>query len=276
MNWVRQLPFAVYSVLLSIVVGVILWATGITSDSAAILAALGLELVVTVHRVQADLRQLTDPLRGLPQGDELADALSIARTIVTAKSQPARNILETFTMTYSSRIRELSTGSVRLSPSEFMEWSKHLFGSARGGDTFFATSHLAGGEYWKQNYGLRYEKLNRDAKIRGLEIQRIFLLRDDDHLREYRHVLDRQSEFSDVWVATLDMGDRTLNLGRRDFFVYNSDLAAEFHFTGPEMELDHIQITTDRDQVRQLSEDYRDLRDSFAYQYKPNQHTGDA
>jgi len=265
----QQLPFAVYTVLLSLTVGVVLWATKITGEGAAILAALGLELVVIVHRVHADLRKIADPLRGLIISTRLEEALTSARQIMTSKNPQARKLLESATTAYASRIRELHGGWVTLSPADFMVWVEDLFSSADPGDTFNATSHLAGGEYWKQNYGRRYETLNRIGQMRGLAIQRIFLLRDDDHIREYKDVLDRQSEFSNVRVATFDADDNSMNLVRRDFFVYNDEVAAEFHFTQPGMELAHIQVTTDRDQVRRLAAEYARVRDPFSRPYTP-------
>ena len=150
-----------------------------------------------------------------------------------------------------------------------MEWVEGVFGSAKAGDKFTATSHLAGGEYWKQNYGKRYETLNRIAQMRGLAIERIYLLRDDDHINEYREVLSRQCEFADIRVVTFDADDNSMNLLRRDFFVYNTDVAAEFHFTQPGMELANIQVTTDRDQVKRLASDYARLRDPFSRPYTP-------
>jgi hypothetical protein len=268
-KWHQQLPFAVYSVLLSLGVGIILWATKITDEAFAILAALGLELVVVVHRVHRDLDRITDPLRGLIHSANLDEALVSARQILASKNPQARVLLESATAAYATRVKELRTGWVMLSPADFMAWVEDLFGSAKSGDTFCATSHLAGGEYWKQNYGKRYESLNRAAQLRGLAIQRTYLLRDDDHIQEYKDVLDRQSEFADIRIATFDADDHSLNVLRRDFFVFNKEVAAEFHFTHPGMELAHIQVTTDREQVKALAAQYARLRDIFSRPYKP-------
>jgi hypothetical protein len=268
-KWYRQLPFAVYSVLLSLTVGLVLWATDITGESAAILSAIGLEIVVTVHRVHADLSKLADPLRGLVRNSRLDEALVAARELLASKNPQAITMLESATVAYATRVKELRTGWVTLSPADFMEWAEGLFNSAKPGDTFCATSHLAGGEYWKQNYGKRYETLNRIAQARGLTIQRIYLLRDDDHIKEYRDTLNRQSEFVDIRVVTFDKDDSSLNVVRRDFFVYNTEVAAEFHFTQPGMELAHIQVTTDRDQISRLAGEYARLRDAFSRPYTP-------
>jgi hypothetical protein len=246
-----------------------LWATKITGEAAAILAALGLELVVIVHRIHYDLRKITDPLRGLIHSAKLDEALASAREILASKNPQARILLESATAAYATRIKELRTGWVTLAPADFMEWVEGLFGSSKSGDRFCATSHLAGGEYWKQNYGKRYEALNRSAQMRGLSIQRIYLLRDDDHIQEYKDVLQRQSEFADIRIVTFDVDDHSMNLLRRDFFVFNGDVAAEFHFTQPGMELAHIQVTTDREQVAKLASEYARLRDTFSRPYKP-------
>lgn len=268
-KWYQQLPFAVYSVLLSLGVGIVLWATKITGEQAAILAALGLELVVIVHRVHHELGKIADPLRGLVHSSRLDEALTTARQILRSNNRQARVLLESATAAYATRIRELQSGWVTLSPADFMEWAEGLFGSARSGDTFCATSHLAGGEYWKQNYGKRYETLNRSARMHGLSIQRIYLLRDDDHIQEYKDVLDRQSEFADIRIVTFDIDDHSMNLLRRDFFVFNGEVAAEFHFTQPGMELAHIQVTTDTEQVKRLASEYARLRDTFSRPYAP-------
>ncbi len=269
MKWHKQLPFGVYSVLLSLGVGLILWITKVTDEGAAVLAAIGLELVVVVHRVHYDLRKIADPLRDLIRSAELESALTAAREIISTKNPQARVLLESATNAYATRIKELHTGWVKLSPADFMEWVEEVFTSAKPGDTFNATSHLAGGEYWKQNYGRRYETLNRIAKTRGLAIQRIYLLRDDDHIQEYKEVFARQSDFGDIRIVTFDADDNSMNLLRRDFFVYNGDVAAEFHFTQPGMELAYIQVTTDRDQVRKLAGEYARLRDTFSRPYTP-------
>jgi hypothetical protein len=263
----QNLPFGVYSTLLSLTVGIVLWATKITDEWAAILAALGLELVVTVHRVHADLHKLADPLHGLVRSARLDGALTAARDILRSGNPQAKVLLESATTTYASRIRDLHGGWLTFSPADFMEWVEGLFSSANPGDTFCATSHLAGGEYWKQNYGKRYETLNRIGQMRGLAIQRIFLLRDDKHIREYKDVLDRQSEFSEVRVATFDADDPSMNLLRRDFFVYNDEVAAEFHFSQPGMELTNIQVTTDRDQVKRLAAEFARVRTPFSRSY---------
>lgn len=268
-KWLQNLPFGVYSVLLSLGVGIVLWATDITDEKYAILAALGLELVVIVHRVHADLRKLTDPLRGLVSNVELDRALTLARDLMQSKNRQASGLVEWLTARYAGRIKDLHGGWVTLTPREFMEWVEGLFASARTGDTLCATSHLAGGEYWKRNYGRTYETFNRMGHMRGLAIQRIFLLRDEDHIREYKDVLDRQTEFSEVRVATFDADDSTMNLVRRDFFVFNDEVAAEFHFSHPGMELDNIQVTTERDQVKRLAAEFARVRSPFSRPYTP-------
>ncbi|HEY0636812.1 MAG TPA: hypothetical protein VGD67_04135 [Pseudonocardiaceae bacterium] len=267
MSWHKQLPFAVYSVLMSIGVGVILWLTKITSEEAAVLAAIGLELVVITHRVHHDLGKITDPVRGLIRTTQLDDALESARAILRSKNPHARALLESTTAAYATRVKELSTGWATFSPADFMEWIEDLFTSARPGHTLHATSHLAGGEYWKRNYGKRYEALNRSAVMRGLAIQRIYLLRDDEHIQQHAEILDRQSEFADIRVVTFDSDDTTMSPLRRDFFVYNNEVAAEFHFSQPGMELSHLRVTTEPEQVRKLAGDYARMRDTFSRPY---------
>jgi hypothetical protein len=269
MKWYRQLPFAVYSVLLSLGVGLILWLTKISGEEAAILSAIGLELVIIVHRVHFDLGKVADPVRGLVHSAELDKALVAAREIMSSKNPQARVLLESATQTFANRIMELHSGWAKFSPTAFMEWVEGLFGAAKPGDSFHATSHLAGGNYWKLNYGKRYEALNRSAQARGLQIQRIYLLRDSNHLAECREVLDRQAEFADIRLILLDNNDQSMRLPHRDFFVYNNDVAAEFHFTEPGMELAYIQVTTNRDEIRKLASEYARMRDTFSQPHRP-------
>ena len=277
MKLLLQVPFAVWTILLSLGVGLILWASGITGEGSAILAGIGLELVAIVHRVHLDLRKLADPLRGLPQSHELQETLDSAREIMATKSLQARKLLEATTVTYASRIKDLRYGSMTLLMPEFMEWADDFFKSTGKGDSFNATSVLAGGRYWEETYGKTYERFNRDAGSRGLKIQRIFLLQDENHLEACKAVLDRQLTFSEVWVATFDKQDSTMQPGGRDFFVYNGDVVAgEFHFQGPDRRLTHIQITTDRDEVRKLASEYARLRDRFANRYSPSPGAGEA
>lgn len=270
MRWYRQLPFGVYSVLLSMGVGLILWLTKITGEEAAILAAIGLELVVIVHRVHFDLQRLDDPIRALVRNAQLDEAIGAARHILNSKNPQSKVLLESAVHTFANRIKELRTGWARFSPNDFMQWTEGLFGGAKPGDTFHATSHLGGGEYWRRNYGRRYEALNRSAQALGLAIQRIYIFRDAGHLDEFREVLDRQSEFTDVRIILLEEGDNSLRLPHRDFFVYNSHVAAEFHFAEPGMVLSHIQITTDTDQVKIMAAEYARMRDAFSRPYRPS------
>jgi hypothetical protein len=269
MKWYRQIPFAVYSTLLSLGVGVILWVTKVTEEWAAILAALGLELVVITHRVHFELRKIDDPIRSLVRHTDLDGAIGAAREILSSKNPQATVLLESAVQTFSTRIKELRTGWARFSPSDFMEWAEGLFSGARPGDTFQATSHLGGGEYWRRNYGRRYEALNRVASALGLAIQRIYIFRNEAHLDEFSEVLDRQAEFTEVRIILLDEGDSSLRLPHRDFFVYNNDVAAEFHFAEPGMVLSHIQITTERDQVKAMAVEYARMRDTFSRPYTP-------
>jgi hypothetical protein len=269
MRWYRQLPFGVYSVLLSMGVGVILWLTDITGEEAAVLAAIGLELVVVVHRVHFDLQRMDDPVRTMVRNTELAEAVVAAREILKSKNPQARVLLESAVQTFANRIKELRTGWARFSTSDFMEWAEGLFSGARPGHTLQATSHLGGGEYWRRNYGRRYEALNRSAQALGLSIQRIYIFRDAAHLDEFREVLDRQAEFTDIRTILLDEGDNSMRLPHRDFFVYNGDVVAEFHFAEPGMVLSHIQITTEREQVKSMAAEYARMRDAFSRPYTP-------
>lgn len=269
MKWTRQLPFGVYSVLLSMGVGLILWLTKITGEGAAILAAIGLELVVVVHRMHFELQKIDDPIRSLVRNAELDGAIGAAREILSSKNPQAKVLLESAVQTFATRIKELRTGWARFSPPDFMEWAEGMFSGAKPGHTFHATSHLGGGEYWRRTYGRRYEALNRSAQALGLSIQRIYIFRDASHFDEFREVLDRQAEFTDIRIILLDEGDTSMRLPHRDFFVYNTDVAAEFHFAEPGMVLSHIQITTEREQVKTMAAEYGRMRDAFSQPYRP-------
>lgn len=268
-RWYRQVPFGVISVLISLVVGIVLWATKITGELAAILSALVLELVIVVHRLLFNSERDADPLRGLLRSAEIDVALEAAREIVKSGNPHARALLDGAATAFAQRVTALNSGGVKCAPSEFMEFAEGLLAAAKPGDTLSATSHLAGGEYWALKYGKQYEELNREAHGNGLTIERIYMLRDDAHLEQVREILDRQSEFSEIRIILLDALDDSVDLSRRDFFVYDDDVAAEFHFREPNMMVDHITVTTRRDVVRENAKEYKRLRRSFSTPYVP-------
>jgi len=267
MKWYRQLPFAVYSVLLSLAVGLTLWLLRITGESAAILSALALELVVVSHRVLLQVEKADDPLRGMLRTAKIDEALVAAREILRSGNPQARALLEGTANAFADRVRALQSGGIRCSPSDFMEFAEGLFESAKTGDQLCATSHLAGGDYWNMIYGQQYERLNRVAQGRGLTIERIFLLRDEQHLAEVREILHRQSDFSSIKIILLNSIDGSMVLPRRDFFVYNQDATAEFIFTEPNMTVEYIHISTEAHRVRELAREYARMRDAFSCPY---------
>jgi hypothetical protein len=267
MKWYRQLPFAVYSLLLSMAVGLVLWLTKITGEAFALLSAIGLELVIVVHRVLFQIEKAEDPLRSLFRTAKIDEALEAGRHIIRSGNPQARALLEGTANAFSERVKALHSGTVRCSPSEFMEFAEGLFESAKPGHRLCATSHLAGGAYWDRLYGQRYENLNRAAAARGLEIERIYLLRDDDHLEEVRATLERQAAFSTVRTVLLNEIDDSVAAPRRDFFVYHTEVVAEFVFAEPNMTLEYINLTTDDGQVRNLAREYARIRDSFSHRY---------
>ncbi|GAA4882790.1 hypothetical protein GCM10023403_57670 [Pseudonocardia benzenivorans] len=266
-RWYRQIPFPAISVVISLGVGVVLWATKITGELAAILSALVLELVIVSHRLLYNSEKAADPLRGLLRTAEIDRALDSAREIIKSGNPHARALLDGTATAFAERVTDLNSGGVNCSPSEFMEFMEGLLASARTGDKLSATSHLAGGEYWARKYGRQYEELNREAHDKGLTIERIYMLRDVAHLERVRPILDRQSEFSEIRIVLLDGLDESVSAPRRDFFVYGDDVAAEFHFTEPDMVVDHITVTTRRDAVRERAKEYVRIRRAFSEPY---------
>ena len=260
MKWRKQLPFGVYSVLLSIAVGLTLWLVQITGEAAAILAALALELVIVCHRILFQVEKADDPLRGLVRSAKVDEALATAREILRSGNPHARRLLEGTVERFSQRVKSLRSGALRCSPAEFMDFAEQLLESSKAGDKLCATSHLAGGEYWQRNYGQLYEALNRAAHARGLAIERIYLLRDQAHLDQVRDVLDRQSAFSDIKIVLLDGLDDSISAPRRDFFVYNLGVSAEFVFAEPNMSVEGMDITTESERVQELGREFSRIR----------------
>jgi hypothetical protein len=271
-RWYRRIPFPVFSLLASLAVGLILWASGITGEAPAIIAALGLELVITVHRILLRIEKDADPLYGLLRTAKIDEALSAAAAILHNRNSQAQALLEELVTTFCGRVKRLQASGIDLPPSEFMEIADRIFNSVKPGDRLHATSLVAGGAYWQKAYGQQYERLNRIGHARGLEIERIYILRNQGHLDEIREILDRQSLFSRIRIVLLDGhdDDNTLTVPRRDFFVYNNEVVAEFIFVEPTMTIEYIQVSTEPDRVREMAREYQRIRDNFSSQYSPS------
>jgi hypothetical protein len=269
MKWYRKIPFPVISILLSLGVGLLLWLSNITSNSAAIVAALLLEIVIVVHRILAIAERESDPLHGLLRTARIEEALAGAARLVRSKNRQARALLEETVDAFCTRVKRLQSGGVQLSPLEFMKFADRVFSAAKPVDRLYATSHLAGGTYWHKAYGQQYERLNRQAQARGLTIERIYVLRDRKHLDQVRAVIDRQTAFSNVRIVLLEdhEKDGSLTVPRRDFLVYNNEATAEFVFAEPNMTIEYVHIDTDADHVREMFDEYTRIRDHFSTPY---------
>ncbi|HKP90819.1 MAG TPA: hypothetical protein VJT75_12710 [Thermoleophilaceae bacterium] len=247
--------------LLSLGAGVLLWVFDITDPGVAILCALGLEVVIVVHRILLGVER-ADPIRGMAQAPEIEEALTRSREVLRSGNRPARVLAEQTLSTFVERAKQMDSSGVRLSPQEFMDFADELLDSARAGDRLRATSVLAGGTYWSRAYGTQYEDVNRRASRSGLSIERLYLLRDESHLAEISEILERQAAFSDVRIALLDpfeTNDDGSDL-RHDFFVFNELVSAEFIFADPNMQIKHISVCTETDTVRRLAREYERIR----------------
>jgi hypothetical protein len=261
MHWYERVPLAVVSVFLSLAVGSLLYLAGISSVGVALLTAIALEIVIAVHRILARVSK-ADPLRGLVQAPEIESALASAREALRSSNRPAHMMTRQTLRAFVERVTDVATTGIAVSPQEFMSYADELLSSASRGDSLRATSVLAGGSYWSRAYGAQYEAVNRQASERGLAIERLYLLKDEAHLAEIADILARQVEFSSVRVALLDaleVGNDDVDL-RRDFFVFNELVSAEFVFVEPNAQLKHIRVCTGSAHVRQRLGEYERIR----------------
>jgi hypothetical protein len=261
MNWYQKMPLALVSVFLSLGVGALLYGSGISSPGVALLSAIALEIVIVVHRTFLQVSQ-ADPIRGLAQAPEIDHALTSAREVLQSSNRPARILTRQTLSTFIDRVTQMGSTGIPVSPQEFMSFAEELLGSTRRGDWLRATSVLAGGSYWSRAYGAQYEAVNRQASERGLSIERLYLLKDEAHLAKITGILERQVDFSKVRVALLDaieIENDNVDL-RRDFFVFNELVSAEFVFVDPNAQLKHILVCTNVNEVRRLAREYERIR----------------
>ena len=80
---------------------------------------------------------------------------------------------------------------------------------------------------------------------------------------------DRQAVFSSVRIVLLDEHEKdgSLTVPRRDFFVYNDEVTAEFVFAEPNMTVEHIQVSTEADHVGELAHEYSRIREHSSTPY---------
>ena len=239
--------------------GVVLSLLGV-SLGMSIVAALLLDLLliahVTSHRM-SDLMERVGAFPALPQVRSMLDAVhSVMRGEDRFRSMTLTYLLDEA----QHRVSQLNGGSFNCSPDEFMRIAERLFGSMKQGDTFSATSLLAGGEYWANVFGVEYERLNLEAAGRGAKIVRVYVLRDEAHLQSIDPILRRQAEFSEVRYLLLSEEDESRPILHRDFFLINDRLGAEFHFKDhPVRRVAHIEIITSPGSTSQLSTAFKAL-----------------
>jgi hypothetical protein len=262
MKALQSVPVAILTFLLSVGFSLALYLLDITDTGQSVICALLFEIFFVVHRSLYRLER-ADPLRGLADGPQIDTALNEARAIYASRNPKARILLDQTVSTFVDRVHKLGTDGITLSPEEFMDFSEDLFASAKEGDQLRATSLMAGGKYWERRYGARYEQINRQAADRGLFIERLYFLRDLAHLDEVRPILDRQSAFSKIRVALLDDVPEQLSAPNSDFYVFNSQVTAEFIFVPPDMTLKHIEVCTRREEVERKAVIYQQIRERF-------------
>lgn len=257
------IPFAVSTALFFA-----LWKLNISEVTPSLIIAFLLEIVLLCHITIFRVDRLDASLDDVAAVQGLAEVPAQIRNSSRLQKRFNPGIADCLIQDFASQIAQLGRGHQRLSPDRFMLVASVIYQRLREGDTLIATSYFAGGDYWKERYGTEYMRFNRDAHARGARIERIFVLRDEQHLAEKKPILIQQSAFAKVYVCKLDSSSLTQD-EHRDFFVINEEIAAEFHFS-PNQILLGIDLITDKLEVRRLKEMIVGIRNSLAQPFNPD------
>lgn len=243
--WLALVPFV-----LSTALFFALWRLQISDSTTSLIFAFLLELLLLGHILLVRMEHVHATVDDVVNVRGLAN---VPADIQNAKRMQVRfnpRLVDGLITEFATDLAQLGQGRQRLSPDRFMSIANVIYQELKQGDTLTATSYFAGGDYWKERYGAEYARLNQEAHQRGAFIQRIFVLRDAQHLQEKHEILLAQQKFVDVHVCVLSenplMPDE-----HRDFFVINEDLAAEFHFS-PSQVLLYVDLVSNKAEVARL------------------------
>lgn len=123
----------------------------------------------------------------------------------------------------SDSLKNLADGTFLIDEERRMRILVDLLERARPGETILATSYVNLGDWWERELGQRYLQANYKAVKRGVEIKRVFIVRQDEEEDVYKFIDEQRS--NSINVRVVKESSVKSHLKENFFLVENSILS---------------------------------------------------
>jgi len=250
-NLLEPKIFPFVSFLVSLIFGLVAWGLGAKPDNSIGIAVL-IELVLLAHYILERINHIGSILgysRGFASISDLVPSLNM---LSKSNNTWIKHLLQLRIEQFSLNISYLRNNRIPMRPDEFMEFAEVLFQSIGPQDKFEAVSLFGGGEYWKHKYGQRYAALNQVASKRGVKIIRTFIPRNEDNHNALSEIYAEQSSYCEIFVSEFNSINELDKQSAKDFFLLNNELAVEFVFNADYSDMDHIDVITSENEIKNV------------------------